>query len=58
MSRLYSKYNIDVIIDKLSQGYSHSVEECKEIIGDYEIKDQQVLNKITNLYMGRKAFIR
>ena len=40
------------------QGYSHSVEECSEMISDYEMKDTQVLRKVTNLYMGRKAFLR
>ena len=40
------------------QGYNHSIEECSEIISDYEMKDTQVLRKVTNLYMGRKAFLR
>merc|ERR1719474_149344 len=40
------------------QGYTHSVEECSEIISDYEMKDVQVLSKVTHLYMGRKAFLR
>jgi len=40
------------------QGYSHSVEECSEIIRDYEMKDTQVLSKVTNLYMGKQAFLR
>ena len=40
------------------QGYSLSLEECKEIIEDYEIKDKGILSKVTNLYMGWKAFLR
>ena len=34
------------------------MEECQEIISDYEIKDKELLSKVTNLYMGRKAFLR
>ena len=40
------------------QGYSLSVDECSEIIRDYEMKDTQVLSKVTNLYMGQTAFLR
>eukprot|EP00092_Neocalanus_flemingeri_P024885 GFUD01026985.1.p1 GENE.GFUD01026985.1~~GFUD01026985.1.p1 ORF type:complete len:650 (+),score=151.93 GFUD01026985.1:38-1951(+) len=40
------------------QGYSLSVDECKEIIEDYEMKDKGILSKVTNLYMGWKAFLR
>jgi len=40
------------------QGYSLSIEECKEIIEDYEIKDKGILSKVNNLYMGWKAFLR
>ena len=32
-----------------SQGYSHSVEECDEIISDYEMKDVQVLSKVSTV---------
>ena len=34
------------------------MEECSEIIRDYEMKDTQVLSKVTNLYMGKQAFLR
>ena len=40
------------------QGYSHSLEECMEIIKDYENKDREVLSKVANLYMSRNAFKR
>merc|ERR1711892_985096 len=40
------------------QGYSLSMDECKEIIEDYEIKDKGIRSKVTNLYMGWKAFLR
>ena len=40
------------------QGYSMSVEECRDIIRDYEIKDDRVLKKVTNLYFGPQAFCR
>ena len=51
------KYSLVKLI-LIFQGYSHSVEECSEIISDYEMKDTQVLSKVTNLYMGKKAFLR
>ena len=34
-----------------SQGYSHSVEECDEIISDYEMKDVQVLSKVSTVHL-------
>ena len=40
------------------QGYSMSIEECRDIIRDYEIKDDRVLKKVTNLYFGPNAFCR
>ena len=40
------------------QGYSLSLEDCKDIIKDYEMKDNHLLKKVTNLYLGPKAFCR
>ena len=40
------------------QGYSLSMDECKDIIRDYEIKDDKILKKITNLYLGYRGFCR
>ena len=40
------------------QGYNVSVEECKEIIADYEIKDDKILSKVINLYLGPRGFQR
>ena len=40
------------------QGYTLSMEECKEIIRDYEMKDNQLLKKVTNLYLGPKGFCK
>ena len=40
------------------QGYSLSLDECKDIIKDYEIKDAKILKKITNLYLGYRGFCR
>ena len=34
------------------QGYSLSVDECSEIIRDYEMKDTQVLSKLYNLNLN------
>ena len=38
------------------QGYNMSTEECQEIIRDYEIKDDNILSRVTNLYLGPKGF--
>ena len=38
------------------QGYNMSIEECKEIIRDYEIKDDNILSRVTNLYLGPRGF--
>ena len=40
------------------QSYTLSMEECKEIIRDYEMKDNQLLKKVTNLYLGPKGFCK
>ena len=40
------------------QGYSLSTEECKDIIKDYEIKDDKAMKKNTNIYLGYKGFSR
>ena len=40
------------------QGYTLNIEECKEIIKDYEIKDKEILQKVKNLYLGWKGFLR
>ena len=36
---------------RTSQGYTHSVEECDEIISDYEMKDVQVLSKVSTVHL-------
>ena len=58
MSRQVKTPTETVALIQNFQGYSHSVEECSEIIRDYEMKDMQVLSKVTNLYMGKQAFLR
>ena len=40
------------------QGYNIAVEECKEIIKDYEIKDDKILSRVINLYLGPRGFQR
>ena len=40
------------------QGYNISIEECKEIIKDYEIKDDKILSRVINLYLGPRGFQR
>ena len=40
------------------QGYSLSLEECKDIIKDYEMKNNQLMKKVANLYLGPKGFCK
>jgi len=40
------------------QGEDVSLEECINIIKDYEIKDKDVLRKVNHLYMSWKGFLR
>ena len=41
------------------QGYKgYPLEECKKIIKDYEIKDDKILSRVINLYLGPRGFQR